>query len=84
MKNFVFFEQTCYVLSKNQKYWHMGLLGDLLVIFDQKLTDLPVCQSVSQSVKLLVHAFRVVHIFVTQRRIGFMNVWYLLGLCLIM
>ena len=30
-----------------------------------------VCQSVSQPVKLLVHAFCVVHIFLTQRQIGF-------------
>ena len=30
-----------------------------------------VCQCVSQSVKLLVHAFCGVHIFLTQRQIGF-------------
>ena len=30
-----------------------------------------VCVCVSQSVKLLVHMFFVVHIFLTQRRIGF-------------
>ena len=29
------------------------------------------CVSVCQSVKLLVHAFCVVHIFLMQRRIGF-------------
>ena len=30
-----------------------------------------VCVRVSQSVKLLVHTFCVVHFFLTQRRVGF-------------